>query len=80
MGEGSRERKQISTAVAVIMLIVIGAAVVYLGVTLILFGVYALGEDSTLIGLATLVLGVIFVAGPVVVLASQVRAMLRRHG
>ncbi len=80
MGEGNGERKQVSSTTAVIMLVVVGAALFYLGVTLVLFGFYALGEDSTLIGIATLVLGVVFVAGPVVVIISQVRAMLRRRG
>lgn len=79
-GEGAGEERRISTTASVIMLVVIGAAFVYLGVTLVLFAVYAFGRDSTLLGLGALVLGVLFIGGPVAVIVSQTRALFRRRG
>lgn len=78
MGEG-RERKQISSTASVVMLVLIGAAVLFLGITFLRFSWYALGRDSLFLGIATLVLGIVFVAGPLVVIVSQARAMLSRR-
>ncbi len=79
-GEGTGGKRQISTTASVIMLVVIGAAFVYLGVSLVLFAVYAFDKGSTLLGLGALVLGVLFIGGPVAVIVSQARALFRRRG
>lgn len=69
--------KQISPIASMVMAILIGAALAYLGLMLVSFGFYALGEDETFIGLGSLVLGGIFVVGVLAVVVSQVRAWSR---
>jgi predicted exporter len=71
------ESKQISTTASVIMTIAIGVAAGYLGVTMLRFGLYALGKDETLIGVGSIVVGGVLLAGVLTVLVSQARAWLR---
>jgi hypothetical protein len=63
-----------------IVVVGVGGLLAYLGVSLSLLGADALGEGEMFLGLASLVLGLLFVAGPAAVVLSQVRAMLRRRG
>lgn len=80
MGRTDGEQRRISPVASTIMVVGIGGVLVYLGVALGSFGVYALREGEMLLGLAVLVVSILFVAGPVAVIVSQVRAMLRRRG
>jgi hypothetical protein len=73
------DKKPISTTASTVVTVVVGAVMVYLGVTLVRFGFYALGEDEPLLGVGAVVLGALFVAGPAAVIVSQVRATLRRR-
>ncbi|GAB2753074.1 hypothetical protein [Nocardioides pakistanensis] len=73
-------RRRIGTGVAAVVAVVLGAALLYLGITMVRFGIYAIDEGETFIGVASLVLGTALGAVPVAVLVSQVRAMLRRRG
>lgn len=77
MARTDGEKKQISPIASLVMAILIGAALTYLGVMLVIFGGYALGEGETFIGLASLALGGVFVAGVAVVVVSQLRAWMR---
>ena len=77
MARTDGEKKQISPIASLVMAVLIGAAVGYLGVMLMIFGGYALGEGETFIGLAALVLGGVFVAGVAAVVVSQLRAWMR---
>lgn len=77
MARTDGEQKQISPIASMVMAILIGAALAYLGVTLLTFGFYALGEGETFIGLGSVVLGGVFVAGVLAVVVSQLRAWLR---
>lgn len=76
MARADGEKKQISTTASTIVTIAIGAVVAYLGFSLIRFGAYALGEGETFIGISTLVVGGVFIAGVVSVIVSQFRAWL----
>jgi hypothetical protein len=71
------EKKQISTTASMIMTIAIGAVVAYLGFSLVRFGLYALGEGESFIGVATLVIGGVLLAGVLAVVVSQLRAWMR---
>jgi predicted exporter len=71
------ERKQISTTASTIVTIAIGLAVGYLGVTMVRFGLYALGEGEALIGMGSTAVGAVFVAAVLAVLVSQLRAWSR---
>lgn len=77
MARTDKERKQISSTTSLVMTVLVALAVGYLGVTLLSFGTYALGEGETIIGIAALVLGGVFVAAVLAVVVSQVRAWLR---
>jgi len=77
VARGGGDKKPISTTASTVMVVVIGLAMAYLGIALLRFGAYALGEGETLVGLAALVIGLLFVAGPVAVAFGQVRAVLR---
>lgn len=74
------QQRRIGTGVAVVVAVALGLALLYLGVNMVRFGAFALGEGETFIGLASLLLGAVFVVGPLIVLGSQVRAMSRRRG
>lgn len=76
-GNDGKERKQISTTASVIVAVAVGAVMVYLGVSLVLFGLYAFGEGSVAVGVVAILLGSLLVAGPVAVVISQLRALLR---
>jgi hypothetical protein len=71
------ESKQISTTASLIMTIAIGLAVGYLGVTMVRFGLYAFGQGETFIGIASTVVGALFVAGVLAVVISQLLAWSR---
>lgn len=77
MAGADKERKQISSTTSLVMTVLVALAVGYLGVTMLSFGTYALGEGETFIGIAALVLGGVFVAAVLAVVVSQVRAWLR---
>ena len=79
MQDGNTERRRISTVAAVILAVAIGAGILYVGVRLATIGVEAIGKDSVLLGLAALLVGVVLIGIPLVVLASQLRSMMRRH-
>ena len=78
MSDGSDEKRQISTVAAVIVAVVIGAAMAYLGFRLASFGVYAFSENEFLLGVLAFVAGSVLIGIPVAVLTSQVVALLRR--
>ena len=79
MQEGSETRRGI-TVLAVVVAVGVGAAMAYLGFLLASFGVYAVSEGETLLGVLAILLGVALVSAPAAVLVSQVRAMFRRRG
>lgn len=79
MARADGEKKQISTTASTIVTIAVGAVAAYLGFSLVRFGVYALGEGETFIGLSTIVVGLVFLAGVLAVVVSQVRAWSSRR-
>lgn len=79
MARPDRERKQISPTTSLVMVIGIGVVVGYLGVSLLLLAVVAFDKGEILVGIAALGFGIVLVAGPVAVIVSQIRAILRQR-
>ena len=79
MKNGGGEKRRISTVAAVIITIGLGVAMAYFGFVLTGFGVYAFREGETLIGIVSVLFGIVLLATPVAVLVSQVLAMYRRR-
>lgn len=77
MARTDGEKKQISPVASTVMAALLAAGLVYLGVMLAGFGIYAIGEGETFIGVAAAALGGVFVVGVLAVVVSQARAWTR---
>jgi hypothetical protein len=72
--------KPISSRVAAVVAVALGVVVAYLGVMLARLGAYLLSEGSVVLGVLAVVLGIALVAGPVIVLVSQLKGWRSGRG
>lgn len=73
------QERRISGVAAAIIAVGLGVTVAWFGYLLLRFGLYALDEGETAIGVLAVLLGGVLVLGPVAVLLGQVVAWLRRR-
>jgi biotin transporter BioY len=80
VGNANGEKKRISTIAAVVITVGLGVVLLYFGISLAAFGIYAFSENELAIGTLALLLAGVMVSIPVAVIVSQVRAYLRHRG
>ncbi len=77
---GDGERKEISPKASLVMAVLLGVVVGYLGVALIMLALDLFGAGDTLVGVLALSFGLVLVGGVLAVVGSQARAMFGRRG
>ena len=77
---GDGERKEVSPKASLVMAVLLGAAVGYLGVSLILLAFRLFDAGDTMVGVLSLLFGLVLVAGVLTVIGSQARAVFGRRG
>lgn len=77
---GDVERKEVSPKASLVMAVLLGVVVGYLGVALVMLALDLFGAGDTLVGVLALVFGLALVAGVLAVIVSQARAMFGRRG
>lgn len=77
---GDGERKEVSPKASLVMAVLLGAVVGYLGGALIMLALDLFGAGDTLVGVLALIFGLVLVGGVLAVVGSQARAMFGRRG